>query len=590
MPDARPDRHLAAIVVADVVGYGRLIEADESGTLAAIKRRRVGIIDPLAREFKGRVVKFMGDGVLLEFSSAVDAVEFAVALQERMRAADASEAEIADIPLRVGVNLGDVVIEDGDVFGEGVNIAARLEAMAEPGSVLVSDAVFRQVRGRGDLVFNDLGEQRLKNVSEAIRVHCVTRRQSAQTSVGDGRKTDGPASEKISIAVLPFDNMSGDPNDLYFSDGITEDIITELSRFRELYVVARNSSFQFRGGNNDIREIGRKLDAKFVIEGSVRRAGNRIRITVQLIEAAVLAHIWSDRYDRDMVDVFAIQEEIARTIAIRVVGQTRTSMVERSRARPNLSAYDLFLKARQMIWSYDGAIDQEWEKLLLRVIEMDVQFAAPSYGMLADNYIVHFIATGEPEHLKKALSLGRQAIAANRDDAWANYGIALALLYANSMQDSDFYLRRAIELNPNDVNFLGIHALWLGYAGRGEEGLAVIADAIRRDPLDWLWDIQGILFLMLGRYREAVSAFRNMTSVPNWKNCQLAYCLAKCGDIEQAKKALLDYRPRTPGLKPSVHMDRVLPDTGVSFRKDLVDTLRHLEESYDPEPQEPSDS
>jgi TolB-like protein len=305
--ESKTIRKLAAILVADVVGYSRLIEADEAGTLDVLRQRRKDVLDPTVREHGGRIVKVMGDGVLVEFASAVNAVKAAIALQARMDAANEGLPQARRILLRIGINLGDVIGEGSDIYGEGVNIAARLETLAEPGGLCISAKVHQEVRGRIDVAMTDMGEQALKNIDCPVRVYRLNPSDSG------GRPNPVPTS-KPSIAVLPFTNMSGDPEQEFFSDGITEDIITELSRFRDLMVIARNSSFAFKGASVSISRVARELGVTYVLEGSVRRSGNRVRITAQLIDAQSGSHIWADRYDREIIDMFAVQDEITQKI------------------------------------------------------------------------------------------------------------------------------------------------------------------------------------------------------------------------------------------------------------------------------------
>ncbi len=317
-------RRLAAILAADVVGYSRLMEQDEAGTLAALKERRKGILQPLVARHQGRIFKVTGDGVLVEFASAVNAVQCAVDLQQSMAAANAGQVEDRQIVLRVGVNLGDVMIEGSDLYGDGVNIAVRLETIAEPGGIIVSGTAYDQVKNKIKAGFDDAGSQSLKNIAEPVRAYRVA--DTAAVAVSAHK----PGADKPSIAVLPFANMSGDPEQQYFSDGITEDIITELARYRSLFVIARNSSFQFRGPSVDMAAVRRRLGVRYIVEGSVRRSGNRLRVTAQLIDAATETHLWAERYDRDVRDVFAVQDEVARTLAPATAPRGRRRRMSRS--------------------------------------------------------------------------------------------------------------------------------------------------------------------------------------------------------------------------------------------------------------------
>ena len=338
MADDRAKRRLAAILAADVVGYSHLMQLDEAGTLAVLKSRRSEVLQPVVSKHSGRIVKLMGDGVLIEFGSAVDAVECAIRLQQTMETANAGLQEDRRIMLRIGINLGDVIVEGNDLYGDGVNIAARLEALAEPASVFVSETVFNHVRGKVSLGFEDLGEQILKNMAEPVRVYRVT---SFPSSAAVARSRMRAESPEPSIAVLPFTNMSGDPEQDYFSDGISEDIITDLSKLSELHVIARNSSFVFKGRAVSVPEVARVLGVRHVLEGSVRKAGSRVRVTAQLIDANTGGHVWADRYDRDLTDIFTIQDELTREIVsalkIRLTAEEKGRLVHKGAV--NFEAY-----------------------------------------------------------------------------------------------------------------------------------------------------------------------------------------------------------------------------------------------------------
>src|SRR5689334_18579100 len=314
MSEARVQRRLAAIMAADVAGYSRLMGTDEEGTLAALKQLRRELGDPKIREHRGRIVKTTGDGLLVEFASVVDAVRCAVEVQREMLARNVDVPTARRLEFRMGINVGDIIIEDGDIFGDGVNIAARLETLAEPGGICLSAAAHVQVRDRLDIAFDDLGDQQVKNITRPVRVYSIGSRTSGaqgQTQVVLPAPAALPLPEKPSIAVLPFQNMSGDAEQEYFADGITEDVITALSKWRSFLVIARNSTFTYKGRSVDVKNVGRELGARYVLEGSVRRAGDRLRITAQLIDAASAAHIWAERYDRDMTDIFAIQDDLS---------------------------------------------------------------------------------------------------------------------------------------------------------------------------------------------------------------------------------------------------------------------------------------
>jgi len=344
----RIERRLAAILAADIAGYSRLMGADEERTLARLKAHRREHIDPKISEHRGRIVKTTGDGILIEFPSVIEAVSCAVAVQRGIAERNAGTPEEQRITFRVGVNLGDIIVEDGDIHGDGVNIAARLEGIAEPGGICISEDAFRQVRGRVDVEFEDIGEQSLKNIARPLRVYRVLLQRPGQT-----RGQALPLPDKPSIAVLPFANMSGDPEQEYFADGMVEEIITALSRIRWLFVIARNSSFTYEGRAIDVKQVGRELGVRYVLEGSVRKAGGRVRITAQLIDATNGAHLWADRFDGSLEDVFELQDEVASGVAGVIEPALQAAETARSARRPtnDLTAYDLYLRAYAMVWS-----------------------------------------------------------------------------------------------------------------------------------------------------------------------------------------------------------------------------------------------
>jgi adenylate cyclase len=338
MANERAQRRLAAILAADVVGYSRMMDADEAGTLTRLKVLRAELVDPMTGQFGGRVFKDIGDGVLAEFGSAVDAVQCAVEIQRELAQRNSGVPTDRRTILRIGINLGDVMIEGDDVFGGGVNVAARLEGLCEPGMVYVSGSVFDQVDGKLDVGFDDLGDQTVKNISKPVRVYRV-RGETGEAAASWDVSAVAALPDKPSIAVLPFDNLSGDPDQEYFADGMTEDIITGLSRFRSLFVIARNSSFAYKGKSPDVRDVARNLGVRYILEGSVRRGGNRIRITGQLINAETGNHLWAERYDRELENIFAVQDEVTESIVAAIAPEIGD--VERERAqRKNLGNLD----------------------------------------------------------------------------------------------------------------------------------------------------------------------------------------------------------------------------------------------------------
>jgi TolB-like protein len=379
MAEKRVQRRLAAILAADVVGYSRLMEIDEAGTLATLKSRRKAVLEPIVAKHQGRIFKIAGDSVLVEFASAVNAVQCAFDLQEAFAAANADPSGDHQIVLRVGVNLGDVMVEGSDLYGDGVNIAARLETHSEPGGILVSGTAFDYVRGKVKVEFEDLGVQSLKNITEPVRAYRVIGTPAA--SVAASR----PSFDKPSIAVLPFTNLSGDPEQQFLSDGIAEDIITELSRFRSIFVIARNSSFQYREKAVDVRRVSRELGVQFVVEGSIRKIGSRLRITAQLIDATTGNHLWAEKFDCALDDVFTVQDEVVQKIVARLEGRVAASIIDETRRKPtqNMAAYECVLRGIKHLRLRTTTTNSG--ELFQRAMELDRNTRLLAYRALSDD-------------------------------------------------------------------------------------------------------------------------------------------------------------------------------------------------------------
>jgi adenylate cyclase len=376
MVEQRVERRLTAIFAGDVAGYSRLMGADEEGTLSRLNAHRREFLEPKIAEHRGRIVKRTGDGILIEFASAVDAARCAVEIQHGMIERNAPEPQDKRIEFRIGIHVGDVIIEDGDMFGDGVNIAARLEGIAQPGGICISDDAYRQVRGKLDANFQNAGEQELKNIARPVRVYHLR---------PGGGATETPAlalPDKPSIAVLPFQNTSGDPEQEYFADGMVEDIITGLSRIKWLFVIARNSTFTYKGRAIDVKQVGRELGVRYVLEGSVRKAADRVRVSGQLIDAATGAHVWAQRFDRRLEDIFALQDEITLNVVGAIEPSLRDAEIERAkRKRPDsLDAYDLVLRAIPHVYL---AMPEEAAKalpLLEQALVLDPSYAGVTVG------------------------------------------------------------------------------------------------------------------------------------------------------------------------------------------------------------------
>jgi len=545
-------RRLAAILAADVVGYSRLMEQDEAGTLAALKAHRSQFIDPLIANHGGRIVKLMGDGALVEFPSVVDAVACAVAVQQGMAARNAETPEDNRIVFRIGVNLGDVVIDGDDIYGDGVNVAARLETMAEPGGVCISGTVHEHIAGKLDQAFADAGEQTVKNIARPIRVWRWTEALSGPGPTS-GSTDSLPSPDKASIAVLPFTNMSGDPEQEYFSDGITEDIITALSRFRSLLVIARNSSFTFKGQSVDMKEAGRKLGAAYVVEGSVRKAGNRVRVTAQLIDTESGGHVWADRYDRDLDDVFAIQDEIVEQVIWKVARQLEETEIARARRNQTTAdTYDLYLLGTAYMYRFTPEDAAQAVEVLQQAIERDPQFS-PAHMRLAGAYLGQAIGSNsierEIECYEKGVASAKAALALNESDENAHAVLAQLFNLLHRRADARRHIDRAVELNPNGAFVVNIKAYDLLWSNRLEEAQEWISRAIRLDPAKpgYLFETMGLTAYLLGRFDEAAECFHSIPPAFHYQHADLAAALAQAGRMDEARHHVAEALRLWPG-------------------------------------------
>ena len=500
------ERRLAAILAADVVGYSRLMGEDEAGTLERLKSLRRGLVQPKIAEGRGRIVKLMGDGLLAEFPSVVEAVRYAVAIQQDMAGREADLPDERRIRLRIGVNLGDIIVEGSDIYGDGVNVAARLEGLAEPGGICISGKVYEEVRNKLPTAFEDLGEQKVKNIPEPVRVYRWTYAADASTT-GTGKKEGAPPlPDKPSIAVLAFTNMSGDPEQEYFSDGITEDIITELSRFSGLFVIARNSSFSYKGQSVDVRRIARELGVRYVLEGSIRRAGNRVRINAQLIDKETGSHIWAERYDRDLEDIFDLQEEITSNVVASIAPQIEMAEIERVRRsqNTNLSAYDLALKAHALL--YDGVrmgnpdVLEQAIETARQSLENDSRNVHALWTQVFAYHLLYIFQWGSSsdEVLKRAWAAIERLFEIDSSNAHAH--MMRGAIYSDRGQHdaalADY--RRAHEINPNSAWNLFTMAWGESLAGLTKEAREHAELGLRLSPRDmdfWL----GVAYLALAQ-------------------------------------------------------------------------------------------
>jgi len=537
------ERRLSAILAADVVGYSRLIEQDETGTLAALKVRRKEVLEPLVARHKGRIFKVTGDGVLIEFGSAVNAVQCAVALQQGMAAANRDLPDQRHIVLRVGINLGDVVVEGSDRYGDGVNIAARLEGTAEPGGIVISGTTYDHAKNKVNASFEDLGTRSLKNITEPVRVYRVAGMRPVSVTAPK-RPT-----EKPSIAVLPFANMSGDPEQQYFGDGVVEDIITELSRFRSLFVIARNSSFVFRGERIDIAEVGRRLGVQYVLEGSIRRAGNRVRITTQLIEAHNGAHLWAERYDRELEDIFAVQDEVVRTVVSTVAGRVDVAGAEVAKRKPpeSLVAYDYVLRGLEQLNREGEKHNSEARHLFEKAVELDPQYAV-GHAYLALAIYMQWKTSGDPGELDRALASARHALALDENDSRCHRILCGIYEDLHDFDRAEFHSDRSIALNPNDALATLWRAELLRFLGRAKEGVDWVRKAMRLNPYhpNWYWNTLAHVLHSAGLYAEALGAYGRVGEPPSFHHAYVAACHAELGDVDKARqhaKLALERKP-----------------------------------------------
>jgi adenylate cyclase len=542
------ERRLAAIMVADVAGYSRLMGEDEAGTLEAVKRHRQEILVPLVAEHQGRIIKLMGDGVLIEFGSAINAVSCAVAIQGRMATARDQSAPDRPIEMRIGINLGDVIIEDSDIYGDGVNIAARIQSLAPIGGICISGKVFDEVNRKLRCGFEDMGVHELKNIHEPVRVLRV----DCGAAPSETPVRAAAPGLKPSLIVLPFLNMSGDPEQDFFADGLTEDILTALSRFGELFVISRTSSFKYKDAKKSAQQVAREMKVQYVAEGSVRKAGNQVRITVQLIEAENDSHIWAERYDRKLEDIFAVQDEITSAIVATLPGRIEAASHRRASQKPtdSMAAYECVLAGKTLHHRVTAEANKKALEFLDRAISLD-----PSYAHA---------------HAWKACTLGQSWVynwCADRNATFAQVGEELTIALSLDDKDSDvhrilsalhlarddfakarYHQERAVALNPNDDLIVVQQGELLTWLGQPDEGAEWIMRAMRLNPYhpERFWHHLGRAHFAAKRYDEAIDAFHRIAAPDHTAHAFLAASHAMKGDAAAAQRehdAVLGQKP-----------------------------------------------
>jgi len=546
----QPERRLAAIVMADVIGYSGLIQRDEVGTRALFQKLEKNFFGPVSRMYKGRIIKTMGDAFLMEFSSVLNAVTCAVELQKQMHlhVSEAESMDLRQLAFRIAVNLGDIIVEGDDIHGEGVNTVARLQGEAAPGGVCISDAVYQQVRGKTEVPFVDGGLVTLKGVGDPQQVHQWSQSGAAKgtTAVALREPIALEAARQASVAVLPFENLSADPEQEFFSDGITEDIITALSRFRDLHVKARNSSFALKGQRLDAQEAGEALGVKYLVEGSVRKAGSRVRISVQLIDVGDGGHIWAERYDRDLEDVFAVQDEVTRAIAAVLPNRLRSALSTRIQGKPTtaFSAYELFLQGRWIFLTSAGA-DPRAVSALERALAIDPNYAQ-AHAVLANLYAYSLFSLGvwygDPE--ERARHYLGQALKAGSNDPTLLAFVAETYYWLGESDRARMHIEAALKINPHDMQSRVVYGSVLNGAGQCEDGLRVMEEATNMDPqiLDFTKEPMAECLYMLRRYDDCLDILLSWSGPPPHTYAQIAACHAHMGRRDKMAEAADTFR------------------------------------------------
>lgn len=547
-------RRLAAVVSTDVVGYSRLMGADEADTLARMKAHRQELWNPEIEKHGGRIVGTAGDSLLVEFASAVSAVECSLAVQQGMAAREADRPDHRRMLLRVGINIGEVVVDGDDIFGDGVNVAARLQAIAPAGGICLSGKVHDEIEGKIAAIFEDAGVQEVKNIARPVRVW----RWSGMDKSSSAPQAATSPPGKPSIAVLPFNNMSADPDQEYFSDGVSEDIITALSKASWLTVIARNSSFTYKGRAVDVKQVGRELGVAYVLEGSIRKAGNRVRITAQLISTLGGDHVWAERYDRELDDIFALQDEITETIVARIDSEVRVNEIEIARRKPpaNMTAWDLYQKGMWHFYRMAGQSENETARQLFeQSITADPGFAPAHAGIAYARYmeVFHGYTSDSAASVALGVAAGERAVSLDGRSDFAHFVLGRVLVMAGQFDRAIAELERSVAINPSYAHGLYGLATALYWNGRAEEAMPKFEHAMRlspRDPLFWgMLCYRGVCSIVLDRYDEAIDWIRKaINEMPEhfWPHLLHAMALAGLDRLDDAGRAIDQARRINP--------------------------------------------
>ncbi len=572
-------RKLAAILAADVVGYSRLMGDDEEATLRTLTEYRAIMAEQIEGHH-GRVVDSPGDALLAEFESPVEAVAGAAEIQRRLASRNSQLAQHRRMEVRIGINLGDVLHKDGALYGDGVNVAARLESLADPGGICISRALHEQVAGKLGIEFEDLGDHEVKNIARPVRAYRAildrpaTREGGAATGEAE---TIGRVPDRPSIAVLPFDNMSSDPDQEFFADGLTEDIITELSRFRELFVIARNSTFTYKGRPVMVQDVARDLGVRYVVEGSVRRAGSRVRVAVQLLEGATGHHIWAERYDRNLDDIFTLQDELTQAIVATLPGRMEAASLDQIKRKPtnNLAAYDYAIRGK--IHHHRGTAEDNAEalRLLDKAIELDPGYAhayAWKACTLGQAWVRGYL-TDEEDDVSARSDLALQtAYELDQNDSECHRILAAVHLNQRDFERATYHQERGLALNPNHDLLVVQNGEVLTWRGRPDEGVEWIERAMRLNPFhpERFWNHLGRALYLARRYAEAVVAFKKLTAPDYTHRAFLAASCAQMGETEAAKA----HADEALAAKPDFGLDAYLE--GLPYEHD-ADRAHHRE-------------
>jgi adenylate cyclase len=586
MTAERVQRRLAAILAADVVGYSRLMESDETGTLARLKALHGEVIDPAVARHSGRVVKLMGDGILMEFASAVDAVTCAMEIQKLVSEHDPGGAPDRRIQFRIGINVGDVIVDGDDIYGDGVNVAARIEALAQPGGIYISRSAADQVRDKVPVAIESRGSQTVKNIARPIEIFCLvdgSAGQSVTINVAAVSRPPAPT-EKTSIAVLAFSNMSGDADQEYFSDGISEDIITDLAKLSELHVIARNSAFAYKGSSASMHDIAAALGVRYVLEGSVRKAGNRVRVTAQLIDATTGGHSWADRFDRDLTDIFAVQDELTQQIVAALKLKLTRSETDRLAGTriADVAAYDYFLRGREQVWLHTRAGNMNVRTFMAKVIEI-IPDCAAAYAFTSFSHINDYVngwAADPDVALAAGLDLARRAVAMDDKQPEAHFALGAALTWSRELDQALDASARCIALQPNATEARLLRSHIQIFSGLAAEAVETLRDFMQLDPLypeialQFLAEAQ----FSLGQFELAADTIQQRLARNSDAPTAHALLAAICGHLGRLEEGLSHWE-QVRRIDPSFSVERrrkLLPFKNPADFERRVDGLRRL--------------